>query len=245
MCFSSSSCSSVVEIDYTCTCWIIYIGDTDVYEHSIDDMSDEEPTTTPVGTVAAVNIKLLLYWASDPQVWFAQVEAQLNTCSITVQKIKFDHIIASLSPEIATKVRDLILAPPTEKPYNTLKAQLIKQTAASEQWCLQQLFNAEELGDRKPTQFLRQMQQLFSDKAGSTNSSFVRKLFLQCLHANLRMVLASTTDITSLEDLAQLVDKIVEVAIPSAAALRPPKCRSWTTQDRGHTPTRNHEVSII
>ena len=182
-------------------------------------MSEEEPTTTPPGAVAAVNVKLPPYWASDPQVWFAQVEAQFNTRGITVQKTKFDHVVASLSPEIATEVQDLILAPPTENPYNTLKVQLIKRTAASERR-LQQLFNAEELGDHKPTQLLRRMQQLLGDKAGSTDSSFVRELFLQRLPANVRMVLASTPDTTSLKDLAQLADKIVEVAIPSVATVR-------------------------
>ena len=90
-------------------------------------MSDEERTT---GAVATVNVKLPPYWASDPQVWFAQVEAQFSTRGITVQKIKFDHVVASISPEIATQVRELILAPPTENAYDTLKAQLIKRTAA-------------------------------------------------------------------------------------------------------------------
>ena len=57
----------------------------------------------------------------------------------------FDYIVASLSPEFATEVRDLILKPPTENPYDKLKEQLIKRTAASEQRRLQQLFNSEEL----------------------------------------------------------------------------------------------------
>ena len=150
------------------------------------------------------------------------MEAQFNTRGITVQKTKFDHVVASLAPEIATEVRDLILTPPTDNPYDTLKAQLIKRTAASEQRRLQQLLNAEELGDRKPTQLLRRMQQLLGDKASFTDSSFMRELFLQRLPANVRMVLASTPDTTDLDDLAQLADKIVEVAIPSVAAVHTP-----------------------
>ena len=185
-------------------------------------MADDEAAPTAPGAVAAVNVKLPPYWASDPQVWFAQVEAQFNTRGITVQKTKFDHVVASLAPEIATEVRDLILTPPTDNPYDTLKAQLIKRTAASEQRRLQQLFNAEELGDRKPTQLLRRMQQLLGDKASSADSSFMRELFLQRLPANVRMVLASTPDTTDLDDLAQLADKIVEVAIPSVAAVHTP-----------------------
>ena len=174
---------------------------------SVDD-SPFTPATAPATTtaVAAVHLKLPPYWPADPEVWFAQVEAQFTTRGIIVQRTKFDHIVASLSPDIATEVCDLILRLPMENPYNNLKAQLIKRTTTSEQRRLQQLFNAEELGDHKPTQLLRQIQQLLGDKAASTDSSFLRELFLQRMPSNVRMVLASTVDTVSLEELATLAD---------------------------------------
>lgn len=169
--------------------------------------------------IAAVHLKLPPFWPADPQIWFAQVEAQFTTRGITAQKTKFDHIVASLAPEFATEVRDLILNPPRDNPYATLKEQLIKRTAASEQRRLKQLFNAEELGDRKPSQLLRHMQQLLGDKANNTDGAFMRELFLQRLPSNVRMVLASTPDTGSLDDLAQLADKIMEVATPSVSSV--------------------------
>ena len=151
-----------------------------------DDMStDSDAPVTPATTsttptaVSAVHLKLLPYWPSHPEVWFAQVEAQFITRGITAQKTKFNHIVASLSSEIATEVLDLILRLPAENPYDNLRSQLIKRTTASEQRTLQQLFNPEELGDRKPTQLLFRMQQLLGDKAASTDSSFLCGLFLQ------------------------------------------------------------------
>ena len=157
-------------------------------------MADEDVDPSPASaSVSAVSLKLPAFWPADPEVWFAQVEAQFTTKGVTAQKTRFDYVIASLSPEFATEVRDVILKPPTDHAYDTLKTQLIKRTAASEQRKLQQLFSGEELGDRKPTQLLRRMQQLVGDKLGTAdNDSFLRELFLQRLSPNVRMILASS-----------------------------------------------------
>jgi len=90
-----------------------------------------------------------------------------------------------------TEVRDLVLHPPNDTPYNVLKETLIKRTAALEQQRLQQLFSTEELGDRKPTQLLRHLHQLLGDNT-ALKDTFLKKLFLQRLPANVRMVLASS-----------------------------------------------------
>lgn len=80
-------------------------------------------------------------------VWFLQIEVQFSTQGISSQKTRFKYIIASLFPDIACKARELLIRPPEEHPYDTLKAELIKHTAASEQHKLQQLLHGEELSD--------------------------------------------------------------------------------------------------
>ncbi len=188
-------------------------------------MSDPpDPSTSgvpPAPAISAVTatLKLPPFWPADPDLWFAQVEAQFACRHITSQRSKFDQVVSSLAPEYAAEVRDLLLKPPADHPYDNLKAQLIRRTAASEQRKLQQLFTTEDLGDRKPTQLLRRMQQLLGDRPGVTDGSFLKELFLQRLPPNVRMVLASTPDSTSLDKLAEMADKIMEVAVPSVSAV--------------------------
>ena len=192
-------------------------------------MSNPPLEADEVAPVQAVTLKLPPYWPSDPQIWFAQVEAQFSTRRITSQKTKFEHVVFSLSPEFAHEVRDLILTPPAENPYDNLKDALVRRTTASEQRRLQQLFSAEELGDRKPSQLLRRIHQLLGDKVSATDSSFLRELFLQRLPSNVRMVLASS-DTTDLDKLAQLADKIVEVATPQVNSAVVAPCTSAEVQ---------------
>ena len=162
---------------------------------------------------------------ANPAVW---VEAQFTTRGITSQKSRFDHVISSLSPEFAMEVRDLLLL----RTPTILSRQLIKRTAASK------LISGEELGDRKPTQ------QLLGDELGTADdgNSFLREPFLQRLPA---MVLASADGSMDLHKLADMADKVMEVAMPTEIKqLRNEVARladlvsSLTTQSRRRSPSQ-------
>ena len=178
--------------------------------------------------VAAVHLKILPFWPADPEVWFAQVDAQFTTRGITVQKTKFDHIVASLSHEVATEVRDLILHQPTDQPYNILKEHLIKRTATSEQRKLQQLFNAEE-GTVSPHNCYAACSNYWATERALL---ILRELFFQHLLNNVRMVLGSTADTVTLQQLAELVDRIIDVAAPSESAVHTPQLSADVDQLR-------------
>ena len=128
-----------------------------------------------------------------------------------------------LAPDAATTVGDLILSPPADTSYATLKKELIKRTAGSHQQKLQKLLSCVELGDQKPSQLLRRMRQLWS---GDANDILFRELFLQRLPANVRMVLASADPSISLDALAETADHIMEVSGPSVTAVRTPHATS-------------------
>ena len=93
--------------------------------------------------IHAVSLKLPPFWPTNPFVWFAQSEAQVLTRGITSQPTQFSYVIASLQPELAQEIRDLLISPPTETPYDVLKATLIRHTSASEKKHLHKVLIAE------------------------------------------------------------------------------------------------------
>jgi len=80
---------------------------------------EEEAVTA---CIATVSVKLLPLWSVGPQLWFTQGEAQFATWGITMQKTRFDYIVAFVLPEFATEVCDLLLQPPTKNPYTIIKS---------------------------------------------------------------------------------------------------------------------------
>lgn len=154
-----------------------------------------------------VGVRTPAFNADDPQLWFAQLEGQFVLASITTDSTKFYHVLAQLEPQHSAQVRDIIINPPTTGKYEKLKAELIKRLSASQERKLKQLLMHEELGDRKPTQFLRHLQQL----AGTTvPTDFIRSIWSSRLPANLQTIVAMQAS-SSLEEVAELVDRINDI----------------------------------
>ncbi|XP_046860717.1 uncharacterized protein LOC124453935 [Xenia sp. Carnegie-2017] len=167
----------------------------------------DSSSVTP--TASMISIKLPPYWPNDQELWFSQIDAQFTTRNITSQKTKYAYVVGSLQPEIAQEVRDIILHPPARDPYDILRRELIHRTSTSEQQRLHQLLTGEELGDRKPSQLLRKMEQLLGTQ--TLPPSIMKQLFIQRLPTNVQAILAPTQDTLDLNNLAKLADKIREV----------------------------------
>ncbi|XP_037515832.1 uncharacterized protein LOC119393080 [Rhipicephalus sanguineus] len=168
----------------------------------------------PGDAVSAVSLRLPQYWERNPTVWFLQVESQFHISRVTSQLQKFHDVVSALPPAAAEEVSDIPVSFRTNlpaAPYDELKAALLDRTAASERTRIQQLLSTAELGDRRPTQLLRQMMQLLGSRAHAMDSAVLRELFLQRLPSNVQMVLATASTI-DLPSLAALADKVMEVA---------------------------------
>ena len=112
------------------------------------------------------------------------------------------------------EVRDVLINPPAAGLYETLKAELISRVGVSQEQKTRQLLEREEMGDQKPSQFLRHLRSL----AGSyVTEPLLRTLWLGRLPANVQAILATQKD-TVLDKVAVLADAIFET-IPGHPAV--------------------------
>lgn len=66
-----------------------------------------------------------MFWASQPQVWFQQAEAQFHIRRITADNTQYYYVIGALDQETAGRLVHYLCAPPDEDKYEGLKALLL------------------------------------------------------------------------------------------------------------------------
>ena len=107
-------------------------------------------------------VRLPHFWPDRPGLWFAQAEAQFALASVTSDKTKFNYVIYQLEYRHAAEVLDVIISPPADEAYTTLKTELVRHLSSSCDQHIRQLLTHEDMGDRKPYQFLLQLLTLSS-----------------------------------------------------------------------------------
>ncbi|XP_076182736.1 uncharacterized protein LOC143154659 [Ptiloglossa arizonensis] len=158
-------------------------------------------------TVARVAIRVPPFWEKNPETWFRQLESQFVLAGITQDSTKYHYVSAHLENQYADLVNDIISDPPTQNMYDTLKAELIRRLSDTREQKIRTLLEHEEIGDRKPSTFLRRLQNLAGD---TVSNEFLRTLWLGRLPRNIQSVLVSQKK-ESLSELASLADAVAEV----------------------------------
>lgn len=170
---------------------------------------------TYIDRVDRLTIKLPPLWKNDVQLWFNQIEAQFRSARITAEQTKFDLVVGNLELPDLADVRDLINNPPAEGPYLALKARLVAVHQDSEDRQITKLLNELELGDKRPSSLLREMRALAGTRV---KDDFLKSIFFKYLPLNVRQIL-SVAMTTTLDDLATMADKIMEVNATSSSTI--------------------------
>jgi hypothetical protein len=163
---------------------------------------------SPPAEVSRVAVRLPPFWAERPAVWFAQVEAQFLLAGVSSEKTKFFHVISQLDHPYAAEVEDIIISPPERDPYTT-RAELVRRLTPSREQRIRQLLML-EMGDCKPSQFLRHLRSLAPD-------DFLSIIWSSRLPPTIKAHLTCQPE-CGLEAAARCADRITEVAPQPALA---------------------------
>lgn len=178
--------------------------------NSGSELKNNDSQNLNTTNVFRVSVKYSPFNRDDPEIWFTQLEAQFQLGGITVDGTKYGHLIAALDNETIKCVRDKVLNPPDNDKYQALKAAIISRLCDSAKIKLDRLLSGLQLGDKKPSQLLREMQAL---SVGQMNDTVLQNLWLQRLPTQTQQILSCMEDL-NLDKLANAADKILEVHRP-------------------------------
>jgi hypothetical protein len=103
-------------------------------------------------------VRLPTFWPDRPALWFAQAEEQFELAAVTRQRTTFKYVVSQLHQQHAAEVQDIITSP-VHDPNDRREAELVHRSSTSREQRVKQLHSHEEIGERKPSHFLRHLTQ--------------------------------------------------------------------------------------
>jgi len=175
--------------------------------------NDISASATPANpAVAAVALKLPTFWPLQPQVWFAQAEAQFAIRNIESDNTKYHYVVAALDQDTASSVLSLLVNPPAMGKYDALRAALETTYGMSEYERINRIIDMTPLGDEKPSAVMNRMLAMLNNR---NPCIFVRCLFLRCLPEDIRATLVHSKE-EDCRALSRAADQLWEAKQSSA-----------------------------
>jgi hypothetical protein len=131
------------------------------------------------------------------------------------EQTKFCYVISQLDHQSASEVEDIIVSPLEQDPYTKLKTKLVSRLFSSKEQGIRQLLTL-EMGNRKPSQFLRHLRSLVPDMP----DDFLCSIWSSQLSPNVQAVLVIQPK-GDLNDAAHCADRIKATSQPMLTSIMP------------------------
>ncbi|KAJ8724175.1 hypothetical protein PYW07_008155 [Mythimna separata] len=195
-------------------------------------------------SAVSYNQRIPPLWRNRIKLWFLQFEAIVSAGKLSDKELS-ELLIRQLDLQDLDEIQDIMFDTKTateNNRYATMKTRLIQTYDESDHTKLERLLSTVELGDLKPSQLLRRMQNLAGNNIAENT---LRVIWTKHLPPSVRAILAVSETIakkTELNELAIMADKMLEQLhhqisavhnIPSPATLSTP------------TEPKNHENALL
>lgn len=172
-----------------------------------------------MSTENAVSLKLPQFWSSQPNIWFAQAEAQFHLRKVTDDTTKYYYVVSALDQDTALRLSDVLAAPPPGGKYNALKARLLSTFGLDRRERAARLLRMSGLGDRKPSELMDEMLGLLD---GHPPCFLFEQIFLEQLPTDIQLQLLKE-DFSDPRKVAILADSLClakRAGAPSISGLK-------------------------
>jgi hypothetical protein len=175
-------------------------GAGDAQRHEYLQATDANMTTN-LATIGRVTVKPPVFYRSNPQVWFRQMDSQFALANITSEVTKFHHIMGAIPEDVAINL-------PTDiSTYEGLKSQIISIYQKNKQELLEEALGSISLNGQKPSVCLLRIKRKLQECNLTVDNDVVRHRLLQAMPINTRVSLSAHSQLP-LDQFAKLADTI-------------------------------------
>ncbi|XP_037931577.1 uncharacterized protein LOC119666368 [Teleopsis dalmanni] len=164
--------------------------------------------TNPINenaTITAIKLPMPTLIKNNIDLWFIQLDYWFQVNNIKGDTQKFGTVIAALDGSLLEQIYNTIQNPPATQKYEAIKQAIIKNFADSEKKRIQKIVSGLQLGDKKPSHLLSELQRISGSKQ---DEQLLKGLWLQRLPVEVQTCLATIQ--VELPKMAELADNITE-----------------------------------
>ncbi|XP_049861514.1 uncharacterized protein LOC126355269 [Schistocerca gregaria] len=150
-------------------------------------------------------IQTLQFLLDKLQLWFAMIELTFAQSKIHDEQTKFAITVNVLDARAATTAEDVILRPPTERPYMALKNVLLTRMRKPLNQQMWQVLKEESIGDRTLSEFWKHLCGIIN--AGESSDAMPKHIWLNQLSSMVKAALV-TCEKDNMQNLLEIADKV-------------------------------------
>lgn len=155
--------------------------------------------------------QLPVFMRDRPDIWFCLAESEFEAHGTWKDNIKYSTVLKALDKETLLQITDLIHDPPTNNRYESLKTTVIERLSDSRHKDVNKLLHDLVLGDKKPSQLLREMKDL---SKGGVADDVLHSMWLRRLPVHIQPILAASEEV-GLNGLAVMADRVIDTGTAS------------------------------
>jgi len=146
---------------------------------------------------------------------FNKIQDQRTICTHLI-----NHLPHNILIKLGNKLHDFSKA---TKPLSELRETLNKFYPVNQDRILEECYHESSLGDKRPSEYLAELQNKLKDENGETNTTLTKFFFLRILPENVKNIILVNKSL-SLEEQAALADQIYNKDYQHINAINKPNC---------------------